>query len=140
MAFALGGSSTHSEINVTPLIDVLLVLLIIFMVLVPAHRVGLRTQVPQPPKSQQQASDPPPVLVVEVADNGSAEPLLKLNSQPVRAEELSAKLAAVLAIRQDRTVFVRGDRTLTFAPVAQVLGVAKRAGAEPIALLGPQGR
>lgn len=139
MAFALGGSSTHSEINVTPLIDVLLVLLIIFMVLVPAHPLGLHSQVPQPPK-EQTSSARPPVLVVEVADNGAGEPVLKLNSQPVAADALSAKLAAVLALRQDRTVFVRGERSLTFAPVAQAVGAAQQAGAQPIALLGPQTR
>ena len=138
MAFAIGTKGGGvAEINVTPMIDVLLVLLIIFMVIQPSLQRGLESSVPQPPKDKRTQVSPPSTLVVEVltARTGGA-PVLRLNQQayPTGAA-LEQALAAALATRQDRAVFVHADRGLEFAAVAQAVGWSRQAGAEQIALL-----
>src|SRR5665213_4416647 len=103
MSFSTGNSSQTSEINVTPLIDVLLVLLIIFMVLVPLHPVGLPALVPQP--APHTTVPPPPnpdtiVLQVHPGLNG-APPTYDINRQPVARQDLAAHLAAIFMNRTE---------------------------------------
>ncbi|MDE1155912.1 MAG: biopolymer transporter ExbD [Acidobacteriaceae bacterium] len=129
MAF-YSGSNTGAEINVTPLIDVLLVLLIIFMVIVPTKPRGLDTSVPQAGPAQKTVQQLPPV-VLEIEDERGS---YRLDRVTVSGQQLEPRLAAELALRSDRVVFVRAPQSLSFQPVATVVALAKRAGAERVAL------
>jgi biopolymer transport protein ExbD len=134
MSFA-SVSSPSSEINVTPLIDVLLVLLIIFMVMVPVVPHGLDTSMPHgaaPAVTQQP-------IQVRLMTGDSIEPVhYRLGTRNLPFEELQPSLRALFALRQDRTLYVAADRSLSFRQVAEVVGAGHRAGAGAIVLSGPQ--
>ena len=132
MAMSLAGNQRYRvEINVTPLIDVLLVLLIIFMVITPTVSVGLDTAVPQP--ADPNAPAPPRSdVIVTVRKNGT----VRLNDEVVGLEVLGERLKALLATtNMDHVLFVRGEKDLDFAQVAQVIDIAKGAGMDRVALM-----
>lgn len=140
MAMGSGGTrGSSAEINVTPLIDVLLVLLIIFMVMVPTLPIGLRSAVPQPAKGPTERSEPPVRLEVQPAAPGALEASYRVDGQPVAAAELGSELRARLFRRQEHTLLVSGDRSLSYDQVAQAISVAKAAGASPIGIVTPAG-
>jgi biopolymer transport protein ExbD len=137
MSMMVGARSTRSsEINVTPLIDVLLVLLIIFMVILPEHKMGERTLVPQP--SLESATRPPePPIVIQLSNvNASQRPILKINQDEISWEGLEARLTAVYKEREDKVAFVKGDPDVEFEYVAEAVDITHRAGADRIGLLG----
>jgi len=112
MSMMVGARSTRSsEINVTPLIDVLLVLLIIFMVILPEHKMGEKTLVPQP--SPESAAHPPELPIIIQLNNVDANkpPILKINQEEVPWDGLQARLTAVYKQREDKVAFVKGDQT-----------------------------
>jgi biopolymer transport protein TolR len=140
MSFSTGNSAQTAEINVTPLIDVLLVLLIIFMILVPMHPEGLKALIPQP--SPPSLTPPPPnpnTIVVQVHSgvNGAA-PTYAINQEPVAKSELAAHLAAIFMNRQERVMFVKGDSDLQFNSIAEVIGFAHQAQVFNIGILTPR--
>jgi len=128
-------SKETATINVTPLIDVLLVLLIVFMLL-PTHSRGLESGLPQP--AQPGASSPhnPQQVVVCVAKDGS----LQIDSRPVLLADLQARLQSLFAARPDGVLFVDAAGELNFADVAAVIDSARGAGVDRIGLLTPQTR
>jgi biopolymer transport protein TolR len=132
MAFSTGSSSGIStEINVTPLIDVLLVLLIIFMVLVPLKPKGLNSSIPQG-KSNDRGL--PPVTVSVLAGKTPSQTSYRIDDHDVPYAQLEPTLAGMFAIRQDHTLFVKADRSLSYQLVAEVVGKGKHAGAGQVAL------
>jgi biopolymer transport protein ExbD len=137
MSMMVGARSTRSsEINVTPLIDVLLVLLIIFMVILPEHKMGERTLVPQPsPESAARAPEPPIVIQLNNV-NANQRPVLKINQDEISWEGLEARLTAVYKEREDKVAFVKGDPDVEFEYVAEAVDITHRAGADRIGLLG----
>jgi biopolymer transport protein TolR len=131
MGMLVGGKrGTVSEMNVVPLIDILLVLLVIFMVI--PHTRGLKAEIPQSDTSQGLA--PPAVIVVQVLADGT----LRINQDTVAWDSLQSRLEAVFKLRADRTAFIRGDASVEFSVVARVIDVMNTAGIAPIGLLTQQ--
>ncbi|HEY1940120.1 MAG TPA: biopolymer transporter ExbD [Candidatus Angelobacter sp.] len=124
------------EINVTPLIDVLLVLLIIFMVILPEHKVGEKTLIPQP-NTESVKQNPESPIVIQLKDiGGSKRPELKINQENISWEALEAKLKNIYSQREDRVAFVKGDPEIDFEFVAEAVDITHHAGADRIGLIG----
>ena len=137
MAFTTGGAGgPKADINVTPLIDVLLVLLITFMVITPLTPHGLDTLVPQPPPPNQPPPPPDsdPTVVVEVAKDHS----LSINNQPVKEADLTSQLEKIFETRAQKVLFVKGDPDVDYRYVAQAIDDAKGAGLDKVGIMTPK--
>ena len=137
MAFAVGGSGgPKADINVTPLIDVLLVLLIIFMVITPHTPTGLDTLVPQPPPPNQPPPPPDqdPTVVIEVLKDHS----MQINGQPIKEPDLQARLEDIFKTRATKVVFVKGDPDVDYRYVAHAIDDAKGAGLDKVGIMTPK--
>jgi biopolymer transport protein TolR len=133
-----GGGGAMSDMNVTPLIDVLLVLLIIFMVIVPVTPHGLDTLVPQPPKDHKESEPNDRTIVVQVLSNGSAPPSYKINQDDFPKASLEPKLVEIFSTRVEKVMFVKGDKDLDFGKVAEVIDYGHQAGVDNIGLITPK--
>jgi biopolymer transport protein TolR len=122
-----------SQINVTPLIDVLLVLIVIFMVIAPSTPKGLDTRVPQPAPADSQRNPrvPDTNLILSLDQNG----VIRLNQETLDLASLAPRLEEVLRTRADRTIFVQADDEVLFNDVAQIIDTARGAGAGLVGLM-----
>ena len=133
MGMIVGGKrGIVSEMNVVPLIDILLVLLVIFMI-IPAHYKGLDALIPQPAPESVVASPPDAVVVVQVLADGT----LRINQEPVAWDALGSRLEEVFKQRASRIAFIRGDGPVEFGVVAKVIDVMHTSGIASVGLLTP---
>src|SRR6267142_1998601 len=127
-----GRRGIASDVNVVPLIDILLVLLVIFMI-IPHRQKGLDAVIPQ--QSDGKGPDvSPETIIVHIASNG----LVWINQSGVPFDQFSARLQQVFDGRSERVAFLQADRSLEFQAVAQVLDLMHSAGASPIGLLSSE--
>jgi biopolymer transport protein TolR len=124
-----GGTPQMSEINMVPLIDVMLVLLIVFMVTAPLLTVGVPIELPETRANPIQGDSEP--LTVTVAPGG----LIYLQETEIDLDTLAPKLIAIANEGYDQRIFVRGDRSVDYGNVMRVMGVLNRAGFRRIALV-----
>ncbi len=123
-----------SSINVTPMIDVLLVLLIIFMVIVPAIPKGEPAQIPQ---ASANTTEPGTAVVLEVLKGSNGVLSFRINRQGVAQQSVQERLAEIFANRADKVLFIRGDDGLSFTQVATAIDMGHAAGVDHIGLLTP---
>jgi len=133
---AKGLGLAQPNINVTPLIDVLLVLLIIFMVIQPQREAKFESQIPQKPQDTKDSVVPPSdLLMVDVKMQGAGlDQQIELNSKAMTLVELATTLKDLLEQRPDKTVFIKAPKDKQYGDIVSVIDAVKGAGAQPIGL------
>jgi len=134
MGMAVGGpgGGPKADINMTPMIDVLLVLIIIFMVITPLTPKGLEALVPQPPPPNQPPNQSDQRTVVIVVDKDHK---YSINSDPISEEQMGDRLEQIFKTRAERVVFVKGDPSIEFQWVAKAIDIAHGAGIDKVGLM-----
>ena len=136
MAFRLGPSSGHgeehqdmAEINIIPLVDIMLVLLIIFMVAAPLSISGIGVQLPKS-KAKGGSVDESRIILTIDAEGG-----FFLDKQKIPSEQLEAKMMAIFAVRDKKELYIRADKRVRYGSVVDAMGAAKLAGVSKLSML-----
>jgi biopolymer transport protein TolR len=137
MAMAVGGSKNgpRCDINMTPMIDILLVLLIIFMVITPLTPHGLEALAPEPPDKKNQPPPDQDRTVVIVIDKDKS---MHINQEDTDMDKLGPRLEQIFKTRAERVVFVKGDPDLEYQTVARAIDIAKGAQIDKVGLMTPK--
>ena len=130
MAFDQESNDNISQINITPLVDVMLVLLIIFMVTTPILQQGVSVDLPEVSAGPLTSKDEQQ-LVVTVARDGR----IQLNDSPLKVDELRQKLAAIIKLRPDRDVYLRADKNVPYGKVVEVMAAVRTAGVRKLGMV-----
>ncbi len=132
MGMALGGKAgPKHDINITPYIDILLVLLIIFMVITPVHQMDLDVKVPQPPPPDTPSTPSPDVIVVSVGESAQ----IAINQETVDISALGPKLQEIYNARANKSMFISASAKLPYGDVVKIIDIAKGAGVGDIGLI-----
>ena len=135
MAFSTyPGRGPRAEINITPMIDVLLVLMIIFIVIAPTQSVGIPALVPQPSTSDGKPPDPGKYVVLSINERKA----IRLNTELIAVEDLGARLKRLFGAAPNGVLFVKAPGNLDYQIVAQVMDIAQGAGVAKIAMTTEQ--
>ena|SRR5271163_631407 len=136
MSVGEGKGSAMAEMNVVPLIDILLVLLIIFMVITPLTPKGLEAQIPQPSSSPASVDPPIATIVVQVlADAKTEGAILKINGEDSTWESLGSRMDQIFRDRGEKVAFVKGDNDVMFTDVARAIDIMRGAGIDKVGLI-----
>ena len=138
MAFSsAGGGASRAQINVTPLIDVLLTLIVMFMLVVSMDKEnGETAQIPQQPKNGETQSQPERTVVIQVVWTAKDQrPTVKVNKEEIPWAQLDDRLAQIYLSRVEKVAFVQGDADVDFQYVAEVIDVEHHAGVTRVGLL-----
>jgi biopolymer transport protein TolR len=122
-----GGGGLTNEPNVTPMIDVLLVLLVIFMMIIPMSRKAIDTQLPDPTPQPASQVNPDQIVLEVLPDDKFA-----VNKEPIEKAALPARLKAIFDPRPEKVIFVKGDTTVKYSSVIFAMDVARGAGVKVI--------
>lgn len=136
MAFSTG-RVLSSDINITPMIDILLVLLIIFMAIAPIPPKGLEALLPQPPKGDR-VSVPEDPIVLQISRTGTGQLAYRINQTKIGRDEIRGRLQAVFSTRSTKVMLIQGDKDLDFSPIARSIDVARAAGVDHVGLITPR--
>jgi biopolymer transport protein ExbD len=136
MSMNVGKKGYQSDINITPYIDILLVLLIIFMMVAPLKKHEHPVRVPQPAPATQPKDVKPDSIIVDM----DLDHTIRLNQQPITLDKLESTLTEVFSRRAVKNLFIRGDSGLPYGDVFVLLDIAKRSGVADIALLEQKNR
>jgi biopolymer transport protein TolR len=138
MSMTLGTwEKASAEINVTPLIDVLLVLLIIFMLVVPHQRRGETAEIPRQNRPTETSARPDPIIIQLLGAGQGESPELRINQDSVAWNALDSRLNEIFQLRADKVMFLKSDPEIDFQHVANALDIAHHAGVDRIALMDP---
>lgn len=133
MGMDVGGknSGPMASMNVIPLIDILLVLIIIFMVITPLAPKGLEARVPQPSRDVDPVKEPAKIIVVQVLGNDR----LKINDEAATWDSLGQRLQDIFKLRAEKVAFIEGGDTVRFSEVARAIDVMRGSSIEKVGLL-----
>jgi biopolymer transport protein TolR len=131
MGMDAGKKSPKSDINITPYIDILLVLLIIFMVVTPVRQMKLEASVPQPPPPGPAIDARPDVIVVSIGESAQ----IAINQVPTEISALGSKLQEIYGARRNKDMFISASPMLPYGEVVRIIDISKGAGVENIGLL-----
>jgi biopolymer transport protein ExbD len=131
MGASSGGNEYKSDINITPLVDVVLVLLIIFMVITPLLQMGYDVKVPPKVNTPQNTPTPADLMIVSLTPQNK----IYLNKDEVNAQTLALRLTEILKNRANKTVFFSGDDGATYGEVIKVMDICRNAGAKSMGIV-----